>query len=192
MLKKMMLLVASVCALVAVAAPAAAQAQQLYKIEGGTHVPLAVGAEVTATSTDLTILFSGYANAEATCVKTLITGEVLENKANSARIGNTWLGFEGGCTSPIQNQTVDKITLNANKVGLITGLEFNMMSGECHLSGNPPFTYKHDTNTLTVPATELQMEQSGWTPGWCYYYNKAIMTASFTLTTPTGTPVYIE
>jgi hypothetical protein len=182
MLKKTMLLVASACALAAFAAPAGAQAQELYqKGPKGEHNPLAVGAEVKATSTDLKVTLGWLGTLE--CAKVIIKNKVLENKSNKSRTGSAWWEFEGGCNTPVTEQAINEIILQ--EAGVITDLKFTATS--CHLYGNPPLTYKHDTNTLTVTGKE---QLTAAPP--CWYYRVATMTASFTLTTPTGTPVYIE
>jgi hypothetical protein len=186
MLKKMMLLAISVGALVAFAAPAVAQAQELYELEGKVHKPLAVGVEVTATSTNL-ITHTPLGTLE--CTKVTIHGIVAKNETNTAHISNNSITVEG-CNTTITDPTVGTITILANKTGLAHSATFEADLSPtltCHYAGNIPFTYAHDTDVLTVDSTTEQFTGSPANP--C---GNGRMTGSFTLETSNGVAVFME
>ncbi len=182
MLKKMTLLAMSVGALIAFAAPAA-QGQQLYELEGATHVPLKVGAGVTATSTNLKTA-TKFGNLE--CKKVIIHGVVAENNATKSRItvAKEQVTVEE-CNSPIVAPGLTEITIEAGGVGLGTGAVFTSSATGCTFEGNIPFSYTTNTDVLTITGTE---QFTGTPDPAC---GKGTMTGSFTLETSNGTAVLI-
>jgi len=193
MLKKMMLLTVSVCALVAVAAPAMAQAQQLYmKGPKGQHNPLPVGAKPLATTINNPGLSISLNNWGTFSCKPSVFGVVLENNAAISRM-------EGGSAylkeCALKSMTIKEFTINEKEAGLMTNVSYVLAYPSyepgCRYEGNIPFTYEHDTNTLTiVPGTILYS-------GECYSYYSEIG-GSFELfqyqlgSESLGPPVYIE
>jgi hypothetical protein len=188
MLKKITLLAISVGALVAFAAPAVAQAQQLYELNVKQHVSLNNGAKVTATATDLT---THTVFGTLTCKLVTIHGEVLENNANTVRIGNNSVTVEG-CNVPITNPSVGQITIvKAETVGIAHDATFVAhipppAEVTCHYTGDIPFSYAHDTDTLTVTGAN---QFTGTPNPPC---GTGTMTGSFTLETSDGTTVFME
>lgn len=173
MLKKMMLLALSVAALVAFAAPAMAQADELVDSEG----PLPIGAEVTATSTNLV---TKSALGELKCTFVTIHAEVAEN-GPSIHL-NDLATTTAGCNVAITNPTAGTITLEGG-TGLATGATF-VAAGACDFAGNIPFSYATGTSSLTVTGTN-QLSA----PSPC---GTATMSGSFNLETSGGEAVTIE
>jgi len=177
MLKKMMLLALSACALVAFAIPAAAQAVQLT--DEGETVPK--GTKVTATSTNLkTTTLAGTLE----CAKVTIHGTVLDPGPTQVVIGETVTTTEG-CNALITNPTAGTITINSG-TGTATGASFTADLGggvQCTIAGNLGFTYTSGTDVLNIPGSTLTNSCGG----------TGNMHGSFTLETPEGeTPIEID
>jgi hypothetical protein len=174
MIKKMMLLALAVGALVAFAAPAA-QADELYEEESGA---LEVGAEVTATSTNLTQTWTGVGKT-LTCQEVILHLGVDENGPESIHL-STLAATSIGCSAPFSKVTSGTITLGGG-TGLATGWTF-LASGVCDFAGNIPLSYATNSDVLNITGTSQLNGNCG----------PSDMTGSFTLTTGTGTPVYIS
>jgi hypothetical protein len=180
MLKKMTLLAISVFALVAFAAPAVAQAQQLYQLKNGKHVALSTGVEVTATSTNL-VTTETATGEKLECMLVTIHGTVSKNEAATAHISNNSVTVSG-CNHSITDATIGTITIDAGTVGLGDGATFEV-DGLCHFSGNIPFSYLHDTNVLTIAGIDQLNSAACGT---------AQIAGSFKLETSNTMPVFIE
>lgn len=184
MMKKMMLLALAASAIVAVAAPAAAQAQLLYETgPAGEHNALAVGAEVTATSTNLVTEVTAT-GGKLECEKVTIHGEVTENSAVKSRIENNTVEVEG-CNTPVTNPAVVRLTFQGNQAG--TGANATFTAAGCTFAGNIPFSYETNTDVVTVTPNPLT-EGDQFFSAVCGH---AFMTGSFTLETSNGTAVEI-
>ncbi len=171
-IKKMLLLASMAMAAVAFAAPAAAQANALLTDEGSA---LEVGAEVTATSTNL-VTVSGVGTLE--CELVTIHGEVVEN-GPEVEIEDVATTTEN-CNSTITNPTAGTITLNSG-TGVADNATF-VAGGVCDFAGNIPFSYTSGTDVLTVTGANQLSSACG--PG--------SMSGSFTLETADGTAVIID
>jgi hypothetical protein len=182
MLKKMMLLAMSAAALAAFAVPTAASAEQLK--ENGTA--LAVGAEITATSTNLETT-TGLGNL--TCSKVTVHGTVTENTKTKSAVASTSVTTES-CDILTKNSTVDPATITNASAGFViekkevgtASAAFTADIGEvsCNEAGNPGLTYVAGTDVLTV---------RGALEGTC---GPAEIHGQFTLETANGTPVTIS
>jgi hypothetical protein len=188
MLKKMTLLAISVGALVAVAAPAMAQAQQLYELNGKQHVALVGSSDptkapkITATSTNLV---TTTPLGSLTCTKVTIHGLVTKNTANEVEISNNVVTVEG-CNHEITPATVGSITIvKSETLGVAHDATFVVDHG-CHFTGDIPFDYAHDTDVLTVTGSN---QLTGTPSSPC---GTGSMTGSFTLETSDGTTVFME
>jgi len=175
MIKKLTMLAMAVGALVAFAAPAMAQADELYEKTINGNVPLKVGAEITLTSTNL-VTHAGIGTLE--CKKVTIHGEVTKN-------GPTITGKEKsttveGCNHTITDPTAGTVELGSG-TGKTTGTSFTV-DFFCTFTGSIPFKYVTNTDEAVVTG-ENQLS------GGC---GSATMTGSFTLETKDGTPVYIS
>jgi hypothetical protein len=185
MLKKMMLLAISVFALVAFAAPAVAQAQKLYETgAGGAHVDLAVGAKVTATSTNLKTQITTPGVPPLECALVTIHGEVTENKATKSRIENNTVTTEA-CNTPITGAAAGRITFQGTGEGTVANTAFTAIG--CTFAGNLRVSYVTNSDTVTVTPTPVTIDQL-FSAG-CN--DHAFMTGSFTLETEDGTPIDI-
>lgn len=174
MLRKTMLLALSVGALIAFAAPTVASAQ--LKENG---VDLAVGAEVTATSTNLETLATGL-GVNLTCEIVTLHLKVERNNPGDMELSDVATTIEG-CTSPITNPTAGTVTLGGG-VGIAHDATF-IAAGVCHFEGDIPFSYnKAGGTTLTVTGTEQFDGNCG----------KGDMKGDFHLETSDGTPVTIH
>jgi hypothetical protein len=177
MFKKMMLLACMATAALAVSA-SAAQAEGLLKEEG---VPLKVGAEVTATSGNLTTEATQL-GGNLECEKVTIHGTVTANGTEEATIEENTVTTEN-CNAPITVSTVGTIHLSAGGTGVGTDATFVADPApelSCHFTGNVGFTYTAESDILNVPGSTLL--------GNC---GEGHMRGSFTLETEDGTPVTI-
>jgi hypothetical protein len=182
MLKKMMLLALSVGALLAFAAPVA-QGQELYELDGEEHVSLGVGAKVTATSTNLVTTLTAT-GSEVQCAHVTIHGEVTENGATGSKIGNNTISHKE-CNTAVSNPSVGGITISPNTTGVAHS--WTRLSGPCDFTGNIPFIYATNSDTLTVTTDPVTNDQL-FSP----ICGHAKTTGSFTLETNDGTPVFIS
>jgi hypothetical protein len=185
MLKKMTLLAMALGALLAFVVPAA-QGQELYEEVEEVHVPLEVGAEVAAKSTNLTTIwtYTGFFKFNIECANTTVHGTVTVNEATTVHIKSEFVTVEG-CSIVISNPIVGSITINGNTTGRAHDATFRA-GPVCHFNGDIPFTYEHDTDMLTVTG----IQQFFVTPEACGQTHMTV--GSFTLETGDGTPVFIE
>jgi hypothetical protein len=190
MLKKMMLLAVAAGALVAFAAPTVAQATELK--EGKTK--LAVGAKVTATSTNLV---TTTAAGKLACALVTIHGNVTEN-GPSAVIEPTstttsechLITASNGVTHAvtITDPTVGTIKLTGGGASSATATfiaDIPTLGVECHFAGTVAFTYVSKSDTFSIPGSILTGS------GATCPVSEGTIEGSFTLETSTGTPVEI-
>lgn len=179
---KRSLLIASM-ALTALAFAAPAAQAQLYELdEDGSHTLLKAGDEVTATSENL-VTHSAVGTLE--CELVTIHMKVTDNtppEGSAEEIATT----VKGCNHTITNPMSGELSLTSGEegtggTGLGEGATFTV-EGFCTFSGNIPFSYETNSETLTVTG-ENQLSS-----GLC---GKATMEGSFTLETEDKTPVYI-
>jgi hypothetical protein len=174
MLKKMMLLALSVGALVAFAAPAAAQADELYEeIEG----PLEFGAEVTARSIN-TIIVATQLGVTVECSEVIFHLRVQENGPEIELSPTAEPVTTFGCSTAITNATPGTVTLSEGQ-GTATGATF-LIAGVCDYSGSIAFNYQTESDQLIAFSTLF---------GNCGFGH---LDGVFTLETRTGTPIYIS
>jgi hypothetical protein len=171
MLRNAMLLALSVSALVALAAPAMAQADELADSGG----PLEAGAEITATSRDLALT---TALGTVECERVILHGHIVENDDLSIVIMETEAAVEG-CNTTV-NPAFGSIQLGAGG-GLSFGSSFSVAEGLCTFSGFIPFVYFLESDTLEIWGAEQLAGNCG----------VATVEGSFTLETENGTPVFI-
>lgn len=171
MIKKMMLLAMAVGALLAFAGPAMAQADVLSDSEGD----LPIGAEVTATSTDLVTEVPGLPTLE--CALVTIHGDVVAN-GPVIEIEETETTVNG-CNLPITNPASGDITIGGG-VGIASESTF-VAAGICHFTGNIPFSYETNSDTLTITGEEQLTSACG----------NGTMSGSFTLETENEDPIFI-
>lgn len=173
MLKKMMLLGASIAAFVAIAAPPA-QAIELH--EGGEA--LEVGAEIKLTSTDLQSVLTGIGTLK--CEKVTIRGEVAENGPD---LLVEWFSTETeGCTVPTTNPLLANLEIRNGDKGVATGYSVFIDGLNCSLSG-------YLNVTATTETDELHVAQTLVGSSWCNFTH---ITGTFTVETWSGTPVYFQ
>jgi len=175
MIKRLVLLAMAVGALVAFAAPAMAQADELYEESIGVKTPLKIGSEITLTSTNLkTTLFFGT----LTCEKVTIHEEVTKNGPTTIT-GKERSTTAEGCNRTITDPTFGSASLSGGTGS--TGWKF-VLEGLCTYTGSVPFKYTTNTNEVTVTGTSQLSSACG----------SATVSASFTLETKDSTPVFIS
>jgi len=172
MIKKLAMLAMAIGALVAFAAPAIAQADELTE-EG---VPLEVGAEVTLTSTNLV---TTSPLGTLTCKKVTIHGEVTENGPTTVK-GREISTTVEGCNHTITDPTAGTLSLSGG-TGSTSGTKF-VVDGLCTFTGSIPFKYSAPTDEAIITGEKQLTSACG--PG--------TMTGTFTIETSDGTPVDIE
>jgi hypothetical protein len=176
MIKKLAMLAMAVSALVAFAAPAMAQADQLYeKGPLGEHIALKVGAEITLTSTNLK---TESPLGTLTCTKVTIHGEVTENGPTTIK-GKEKSTTVEGCNHTITDPTAGTVSLGGG-TGSTSGTKF-VVDGLCTFTGSIPFKYETNTDVVTVTGTKQLSSPCG----------SGTMTGTFTLETKDGTTVFI-
>jgi hypothetical protein len=178
MFKKTMLLALSAGAIIAFAAPAMAQADEL--VESGGTVHLAKGAEITATSTNLaTVLTPGPVTL--TCTKVTVHGKLIKT-TNPITIGQTTTEVEG-CNATITNPQVAEIVLEGG-IGEASGVSFTVDPPggfPCTLGGMVELTYATNNDILSIPGSTLT--------GTC---GAGDISGNFTLETANGTAIEIS
>jgi hypothetical protein len=176
MIKKLMLLAMALSAMVAFAAPAVAQADELYEESG----PLSLGAEITLTSTNLkTVTPLGTLE----CEKVTIHGEVTQNGPTTIT-GKELSTALANCNKTITDPTAGTVSLSGG-TGSTTGTKF-IAEGFCTYTGSIPFSYETDSDVVTVTGKEQLTGSPSFPCG------KGTMSGSFTIETKDGTPVYIS
>lgn len=195
MLKKMMLLALSVGALVAFAAPAAAQAN-VRLTENGTA--LANGAEITATSTNLVTETVG--GGTLICEKVTLHLEVVENglthvelkQLGAATTTNCTASgvlpatiFNGGVTENITINTWGTSNTNATFLSKVYfDAEHTQLAQECDYAGTFHIVPVGPSDTDTIKVTESPLTAPG-----C---ENAHIEGTFTLETSGGAEVTLD
>jgi hypothetical protein len=186
MIRKMMLLAVSVGALVALAAPAVAQATELK--EGNKK--LAVGSEVTATSTNLKTTTS---QGTLACELVTLHATVAQNGPGNVIIepvvtttAECHILTPATHAATITEPTVGTITIgggvgSASATFIADIPDFEL---ECHFSGAVGFTYVAGTGVLSVPGSPLAGSGTNCPAA-------GTIEGSFTLETANGSPVTI-
>jgi opacity protein-like surface antigen len=177
MFKKTMLLALSAGAIIAFAAPAMAQADEL--VESGGTVHLAKGAEVTATSTNLATVVPGVGTL--TCSKVTVHG-TLKKVTAPITIGQTTTEVEG-CNVPVTNPEVAEIVIEGGS-GEGSGVSFTAdLSPSCMLGGTVAFTYTTNSDVLSIAGSILTGTCGG---------GQGTISGSFTLETANGTAIEVS
>jgi hypothetical protein len=157
MLKKAALLATVVGALVALTAPAVAQADELVRFSNGEH--LEIGQVVMAESTDVEYV-DPFGTHE--CAGVTLLGYVAEN-GPAVEIDEKESRLEE-CNGGPETLKVDPITLGGESP---FGQGFAPMSymwfGICEMSGIVPFAYEYGSNELTITG-EDQLQSNQCTP----------------------------
>jgi hypothetical protein len=187
MARKFVLLAMALGAVVALAVPAIASAQEL-RAEGE---PLPVGSDLTATSTNLKTV---TAVGTLECKKVTIHANVTENGAEASAAESTSIETEGCVTNQgggvliPTNIEEASANLSLNSAGGTAGATFvaNIGPGalSCHFAGSPGITYTHGSSELTI-AGELTGTGTECPPN-------GVMSGNFTLETAGGVPVVIQ
>lgn len=179
MIKKSTLLAMAIGALATLAAPAAAQADELYTSVGGIKSPLKIGAKLTLTSTNLELK---SVTGGLQCTKVTVHGEITANGPTVA-IKEESTTVEG-CNHGVTDPTFGAITLGGG-AGTTTGTKL-VIEGICTYSGNVPFSYATNSDTITVTGSNQLTGSPAFLCG------QATTVGTFTFETNTGTPVFIS
>lgn len=187
--KTVLLMLAAVAAL---AAPATAQADELVDGEG---TAVAIGADVTATSTNFEVFSPAF---NIVCKLVTLHGEVKENGPEHVTIEKiavttqecTRLGGPGGVAF-ITEPSLTKLTLFKGEGVTTTTFKFDVPSlsfFECHQKGGIALAYAQGTNVIKFGQPPAKLEGSG--PGNCP--KEGLVLGEFSLEDKSGAPFIIQ
>lgn len=174
--KKLTMLAVTLGALLALAAPTMAQADQL--LEGGIEVTS--GSEITLTSTNFVM---------TSPIGTIICVAVTVHEEVTANGPTTITGKEKSttvkeCNHAITDPTVGSVDLGSG-VGKTTSSKL-VVDGICTYTGSIPFSYVTNSSTVTITGKEQLTGSPSFPCG------KATVTGNFSLETSSGVAITIS
>lgn len=178
MIKRSTLLLITVGAIAALAAPAAAQADELAVSSGEATTPLKVGAEFTLTSTNLKVVSP---IGTITCSKVTVHEELTQN-GPTITAKEKFSQIEG-CNHTVTGPKYGSLSMSG-LAGKLSGTTF-AVDGLCTYTGSIPFSYVTNSSTITVTGTTQLTGSPSFPCG------KATVSGTFTLELSNKTPVVI-